>query len=354
MRTKLYARVPSRMDSRGFSLVELMVAVAISLMLLAGVIAIFASSRASYETTDRLSRIQENGRFALDQIVTDTRAAGFVGCARVPTYVSSALDNATDINWNFLDSPVRGYQFVSSGSYSPALPTTHVPDAADNSDVLVVRRPKRDARPLRLLTDLSGPEDDLTVANVSNSGLQADDIALLYSCEAQAYFQVRSFSGGTITHAAGGGGTRTPGNATGSVSYTFRRNAEVIPVETVTYYVRASSGGPPGSTSLWRRIGANTPEELVEGVEQMQLRFGVDTNNDSLVDEYRTADAVADWGAVYSVEIALLIRSETGYGSERDTQTYQLADVVVAAPNDTLIREVFSATVGIRNRIRVN
>src|SRR5690606_32670244 len=46
----------------GFSVVELMVAMAISLLLLAGVVAIFSSSRSSYETTTRLSRIQENGR----------------------------------------------------------------------------------------------------------------------------------------------------------------------------------------------------------------------------------------------------------------------------------------------------
>ena len=52
--------------SRGFSVIELMVAMAISLLLLGGVISIFVSSKSSYETNERLSRIQENGRFALN------------------------------------------------------------------------------------------------------------------------------------------------------------------------------------------------------------------------------------------------------------------------------------------------
>ena len=341
-------------NSRGFSLVELMVAMTLSLMLLGGIVAIFSSSRASYETTDRLSRIQENGRYALDQVVTDIRSAGFVGCARVPTYVSSSLNTATDVKWNFLDSSIRGYQFISTNSYSPTIAAADIPSAADNSDVLVVRRPKRDAQPLRLQADMGAGSANLTVPNTTSSGLNADDIALLYSCEAQAVFQVRSFSGGVITHAVGGGSATAPGNASGDVNFAFRRNAEVVPVETVIYYIRASSTGAVGATSLWRRIGANTPEELIEGVEQMQLRFGVDTTGDSRVDTYVTANSVTDWNAVYSVEVALLVRSLEEYGLDLDRETYQLLDASIPAPNDRRMREVFTATVGIRNRMRVN
>lgn len=71
--------------TRGFTLIEMMVALAISTLLLMGVVALFISSRASYETTEQLSRIQENGRFSLDQFATDIRSAGFQGCARGTT-----------------------------------------------------------------------------------------------------------------------------------------------------------------------------------------------------------------------------------------------------------------------------
>lgn len=342
--------------ARGFSVVELMVAMALSLLLLAGVIAVFASSRASYDTTDRLSRIQENGRFALDKIVRDLRAAGFMGCAREPTYMVTTLNSATELEWDFLGGGgVQGFQYTGTGpTFAPSLSSTKVPNAAEGSDVLVVRRPEWGAQPLRLQADMADGTDDISVPNTSSSGLNTGDIALIYSCEAQAYFQVTSFAGGTITHGVGGATSTSPGNASDDLQYAFRTNAEVIPVETVTYYIRASSSGPPGTTSLWRRIGANTPEELVEGVEQMQLRFGEDTNGDAVVDVYRTADDVVSWNDVYSVEVALLVRSLEEFGGDSDQETYELLDVTVAAPGDRRLREVFSATVGIRNRIRVN
>ena len=351
-----------RTRNGGFGLIELMVAMSISLLLLGGVVAIFMSSRHSYETTDRMSRVQENGRYALDQLVDDVRAAGFVGCARVPKYVSNTLRSPTDVKWNMLDSGVRGYQNVTGTTYSPTLATTDVPGVVTGSDVLLVRRPKRDSTPLRLQADQGASTNDLTVPNVTTSGLAVNDIALVYSCEAQTYFQVTGFAGGVISHAAGSTTltpeTNTtsagPNNVTNDLSYSYRRNAEVIPMETVFYYIRASTSGPTGSTSLYRKIGANTQEELVEGVERMQLRFGVDTTGDGVVDNYVTADLVTDWTAVLSVEIGLLVRSIDGYGTDRDTVSRPLLDTTVAAANDNRLRQVFTTTTGVRNRIRVN
>jgi Type IV Pilus-assembly protein W len=57
---------------------------------------------------------------------------------------------------------------------------------------------------------------------------------------------------------------------------------------------------------------------------------------------------------VYSVSVALLVRSLEQYGTDRDQRTYQLLNVSVAAPADRRLREVFSATASIRNRTRVN
>jgi type IV pilus assembly protein PilW len=335
----------------GFSLVELMVAVALSLLLLGGVVAMFQSSRTSYEATDHLSRIQESGRFALDQLTRHMRSAGYVGCARQPTYISTSLNNSNLLQWNFLDGAVRGYQATGTDTWSPTIDAS-VTSPASGSDVLVLRVPARDAEPLRLTADMANGTNTLTIPNVT-TGVRTGDIVLAYSCEAQSYFQATSVAGGVITHAAGAG---SPGNALDTINYAFRMNAEVIPVETVVYYVRASSAAtlPAGTTSLWRRTALGNPEELIEGVERMELEFGVDTNGDTIVDAYQTANNVANWGDVYSVSVALLVRSLEQYGTDRDQRTYQLLNVSVAAPADRRLREVFSATASIRNRLRVN
>jgi type IV pilus assembly protein PilW len=341
--------------SSGFSIVEIMVAMALSLLLLVGVIAIFSSAKASYETTNHLSRIQENGRFALDTITRDIRATGYVGCARAPTYLSTSLQSSALLPWDFLSGPVRGFQSTGEETWEPEL-DEHVSSAADGSDVLVLRIPEPGAEPLRVITSMTTAADPLTVPNVTNSQLNVGDIALAYSCEAQAYFQVTSFAAGEIGHVTDVG---TPGNAVDDLSYVFRENAEVIPVQTVIYYIRRSTAAiagtaPDDTLSLWRRVGDNDAQELVEGVQQMELRFGRDTNGDAVVDEYVTANSVTNWGSVYSVSVALLVRSPNEYGNDTDQRTYQLLDVPVEAPADRHLREVFATTASIRNRVPVN
>ncbi|MCP4429371.1 MAG: pilus assembly protein PilW, partial [Gammaproteobacteria bacterium] len=65
----------------GISLVEVMVAMVISLFLLGGIIQVYLGNKTSYKFTSSISRIQENGRFALDTLAVDLRMAGFFGCA---------------------------------------------------------------------------------------------------------------------------------------------------------------------------------------------------------------------------------------------------------------------------------
>jgi type IV pilus assembly protein PilW len=354
---RVFVPVAARSHARGFSLVELMVAMALSLLLLSGVVAVFMSSRASYEATDKLSRIQENGRFALDEIARDVRSAGYVGCARAPTDLSTSLNSNTNLLYNFLDGAVRGFQFTSATTWTPAVDTAVVTSPADGSDVLALRIPKRDATPLRLQADMSSGTDTISVPNTTTAGLAAGDIALAYSCEAQSFFYVTGFAGGVISHATTSG--VTPGNANDNVNYAFRRNAEVLPVQTVVYYVRQSSAaaagtGPADANSLWRKVGDAAPQELVEGVQQMQLQFGVDTTGDAVVDSYADANAVTNWANVYSVSIAMLVRSLEQYDTDRDRRAYTLLNVTVPAANDRYMREVFTTTANIRNRVPVN
>lgn len=61
----------------GFSLVELMVAMALSIFLIGGVTLTYLSGRATSVETEELSRMQENLRFAADFLVRDIRNAGF-------------------------------------------------------------------------------------------------------------------------------------------------------------------------------------------------------------------------------------------------------------------------------------
>lgn len=351
---------PNRNPHRtgGFSLVELMVAMALSLTLLAGVLAIFASSKKTYETTDRLSRIQESGRFALDTIVRDLRGAGYLSCRQGAPFFS-ALRTPNSLLWNFA-IPVQGFDGQGS-TWLPALDTGVAIGAVATSDALVVRVPRTDFPPLRLIEDMTSVEDPVLIEDVSPALIQENDIVQVADCGARSVFQVTQNAGGVLAHvdAAATKDAKevvlAPGNATQEIDFAFTGgvlgSGELVPLRSVVYFLREGSTEGAG-TSLWRRVGGSgVAEELVEGVESMQVEFGVDTDGNDVVgiSEYQTADAVTNWNQVISVRIALLVRSLSAYGTDRDSGTYQVLGEEIADPGDRHLRQVFSTTVTIRN-----
>jgi type IV pilus assembly protein PilW len=345
-----------------------MVAMAVSLLLLAGIITLFANSRNTYETNDRLARIQENGRFALELLARDIRSAGYVGCAkRTPTKpLQNLLNSNTSLLWNFA-VPVQGFQ-ANSSSWNPSLVTpltaTDIPDRdgagpdtdgiAAGSDVLVVRGPIPDRTAQRLQVDLVTGSDNISARRAVGTPMATGDLAMIASCDQASVFQVTGYTTGSgaapdvIVHANSG----SPGNSTASFGPDFFNNtAEVYPIRTAIYFLDTGSLG--NGTSLYRLVantGATQLEELVEGIDSMQLTYGVDTNGDWLVDSYVAANSVTNWDQVKSVRIALLVRSLEEYGNSVDNDSRTLLGDTVAAFGDRRQRLVFTITATIRNR----
>jgi type IV pilus assembly protein PilW len=335
---------------RGFSLVELMVAMALSLILLAGVLAIFASSRTTYETTDRLSRIQESGRFALDSIVRDLRSAGYLGCSRRADFVSTLADldgvpPQDTLLWDF-ETPVEGFD-AQGGTWLPALDEDVAVGAVAAGDALVVRGPRGEFEPVRVISPMNDTMDSVTVAAAPEL-LDDGDVVLISDCEARSIFQITSIVAGVITHTDDAPPPGTPGNDSEDLEAQFTEAAELIPLRSVVYYLADNELTPGAGTSLWRRISdGGAPEELVEGVESFQVQFGEEVGADL---EYRRADEVVEWGNVATVRIAVLVRSMSEYGTDTGLASYDVLDEVVPNPGDRHMRQVFTTTVNLRNR----
>ncbi|MET0756352.1 MAG: prepilin-type N-terminal cleavage/methylation domain-containing protein, partial [Pseudoxanthomonas sp.] len=161
----------ARKQVQGLSLIELMIAILIGLILLVGVIQVFAAARTAYQLSTGLARAQENGRFAIDYLQRDIRMAGHFGCvndqARLQT--AGSLNShfaATDNPANFAVS-IRGYEANSTSpadtitltapvaGWSPALPTylsTLSPAPRAGSDIIVLRFFGRDGVPVTNIT----------------------------------------------------------------------------------------------------------------------------------------------------------------------------------------------------------
>ena len=121
-------------------------------------------------------------------------------------------------------------------------------------------------------------------------------------------------------------------------------------LQTRSYFVANGFGGGP---ALFRRVNQGAIEELVEGVARMVVTYGVDTNANREVDVYQTGAQVQagnNWGSVVSVRISLLLQSDDNVTEAAQFVNFNGA-AVPAAPGDRRMRQVFTTTVALRNRL---
>lgn len=357
---------------RGLTIVEILVAVTLSLILLAGVSQLFISSKRTYEVQDGLSRLQENGRFAVDYLARHVRMAGYMGCLSNASLITihNNLNNAATFANNFSVGiegfeangtapgdayPITAENPAPSGNaagWSSALDADLVGRVLPGTDVIVIRN----AAPSSVA--LVAPYNDSGQVFVSNpNDLQTGDILMVTDCQKASVFQATNVQPtGFGTNAVHSQASMVPGNNTSvwGPDQSYTEGGEIMKSEMRVFYVgRGGSGGPALFQRSLRNAGggvALVSDELVEGVENMQVLYGEDTNGDRTADIYRTAAAVADWGQVVSTRISLLVRSPENSLPEPETNTFDVGGVDVDPVDDRRLRQVFTTTITLRNR----
>ncbi len=91
---------------------------------------------------------------------------------------------------------------------------------------------------------------------------------------------------------------------------------------------------------------------IAEGIENMQILYGVDVDGDASSDVERYVDANdvgTLWNNVVSVQVAILVRSLREVKDTAESETFTLLDTAVTSPNDRFQRAVFSTTISLRN-----
>jgi len=355
---------------RGFTIIELMVAITISALILGVLTQVYAGAKRSYRVSEALSRMQENGRYAMDYLARDIRLAGYTGCVSGGTTVNNMANPIT--GWSPLNtatSPItlqgiQGYE-ASTVTYSGISASAGV---------------KTDAVLIQYLSPSSaklinpGPQNANMQINGNPLNFQQYEILVVTDCAFADIFKATSVSNslGTVTLAHSN--SNNTGNTT---SHSYDANAEVMRMQSNVYYIFTNAGVP---SLMRRRLGfyassdaaqyctnatSSTThgfcvEEIAEGVEDLQLLYGVDTNADLSADKFVAASSVlaADWPKVVSVRVNLLVRSvETNVSPEANTNypTSQITLFNGTAPTITAttsraFRRVYTDTIVLRNR----
>jgi type IV pilus assembly protein PilW len=314
------------------TLVEIMIALLIGAFLVGGIIQLFLNSKQSYRMTEGQSRLQENARFAIDLISQDIRMAGFRGC-NSQSNLTSQLNTPTSFLYNF-NIPLQGFESTSSTAWTPAIDASiTTPDGG--SDVITIRKAEGDGS---IITAHANGAANLTLASTTN--LSTDMTVIASDCTATDAFQITSISGNVVSHNTTA--SPAPGNATQPLSKSYI-GGQVYPINTISYYVRANS--------LYRRIGSSASQELIEGVEQMQILYGEDTDAtpDGTPNYYVSANSVVSMAKVVSIRISLLLRTiDVNLASTFQKYKYNGADITAG---DRRIRQVFNTTIAVRNRL---
>ena len=351
------------LKQKGLSLVELLISITLGLILLTGVMKVFLSSKTVFSTQQALSRIQETGRLAVDFMSRDIRMAGFMGCDSNPIKGSSRgrkniskLNTPNDFRFNF-EEYVHGYTAEN-------VPAGLAPTPKALTDILVIRsaigngaRTTINSSATTINIAVDSVEAGACGATARISGFCVNDIAVVTDCMNSAVFQITEITAaGAVSHQAVAATDKTPGNSTTNWSTqagdVFKLGAELLLASNTIYFIADGTSQRP---SLWQKINKADAVELLEGVEDMSIKYGVDTDISSLLipDIFKKASdmTAADWGKVVAVRIELLVASnEDNVTSEVQKYTFNVdKNPEPINPNDRRLRQVFTSTVGIRS-----
>ena len=383
---------------RGLTLIELLVGIALGILLVGIMGTMYLTSKLSFNTNTQVARVQENIRFAAQFLQRDIRTSSFSECGAT-TELRNRLDQASDFYAEATTRGVFGWEFSNSASDdSISLDYTQLNPDASRNEVISARNANagsandwQDANgnslpdliagfnPLQgsdILMLASEYKTDIVLDNVLNTAdpvLQIDSgganigrghIVKVGGCLTQEKFQNSSAANGqTLERSNAGLGGFQPANNGAMLAtpwrYPFTEQDPVFAEVLKIYYVGTGTAGLP---SLFRytsecglspiNSGCSEIEnaELIEGIENLQVAYGEDVDNDGTPDVYRTAAGVADFAAVVAVRIGILARSIQAT-EDLDAETYTLLDEITVDPPDLrLIRYANNMTLFLRNR----
>jgi len=327
-------------SENGVTLVELMISLVIGLLILAGVTSVFFASRTTYTYNETLSRIQENGRLALESLSFDIRMAGFFGCGKADLIPINVIANDPPIDKIDGGVAVRGHTYGDAGA---AFVDSGLLKGIADSDVIVIRRAS--PNPLNLVGNLSTANANIQVAS-NPDGFVAGDALLVTDCTVGDLFRATNVSSGegkvTLAHASAS-------NTTNFLSKTYGPDAQVMRFEEIAFFVRQTdrktkSGKP--INGLFRRVNGQV-QEVVDGVEDMRAFYALDTD----VTGFKAKEEVAAtaWARVVAIRVHLLLSTQEPTLTE--AQEYQFADDAKKDGADKVMRHEFTQVIALRNRL---
>lgn len=337
----------------GFSIVEMLVGLAIGLVIMGALTVAFVSSSQARRETDKASRQIENGRYAMQLLADDLALAGYFSefnpnylkgiyaPVAVPdpcTTASSAANLATLRLAMAL--PVQGYD---QGGGVSALCTTLLTDLRSGTDIIVVRRV---STCIRGATDCDAAVAGTPYFQAALCSTGVTGATELNSAATSDFFALDTADANLTKH-----------NSDCTTAASIRR------YRTHVYFIANNDKAGDGIPTLKRaELGAAgfTIVPLVQGIENLQVEYGLDTSapTDGAPDVFTPAPVtVGDWRNVVVARLYVLARNTEKSIGYSDPKTYYLGLNAAGTPNTFTVpaadvaykRHIYQAEVRLNN-----
>ncbi|GHU43624.1 hypothetical protein AGMMS50289_10360 [Betaproteobacteria bacterium] len=314
--------------SQGFSIVELLIASALGLIILAGVFSVFLSNSQSFRFNSQMSRVQENGRFVMNMIEDDVRQAAYGGFFR------TGLDGEERVDTMF-DEAVLAMKCIDTADYSP-VSTKSSQQTAEN----VVK----------------GVTWDKTTRQLSVYGIG-------YVHNAGGMFFMKLHESGCDFM-----GTKT----TAAQSDLWSKDKAIVPMPAISYYtfdedthnlLRFGYAGGAGDDSFVLTETIINNQTIVDNVDKFLVCAGVaNVDAEGRMQEGITWDTTAGglsasddkWKRVTAIQVDLILASaeRNAVTTENTVQSYKLCDGTTwTSPSDKRLHKLFHSTITLRNKV---
>jgi type IV pilus assembly protein PilW len=338
-----------RNGQRGLSLVELMISLTIGLLLLAGVTSLIVWQSGTRNELEKSSRQIENGRYAIQLLSDDISHAGYYGTYWPPasSTVFTTLNATTDATPDPCSTTDNTANLGTTGNLgwinnSTTAPTLPVP---------IFGYAGAATAPVGCLSNYKPNTPVLVVRRAATSAVLATA-----AVAGTTYLQVSSCTTDTLPFVLGTSG------------FTLKQKdcataAPLQPYVVRVYYISSCNACGTDTNPTLKVVefmnGAQNVLPLVEGIENIQFDYGVDTANDGSPHAYTTDPTAvvytpvpptsSKWADVMAVRVSVLARNTDVTQSYTDTRSYTLGSVNIAADNAHYKRHVYSELVRVIN-----
>ncbi|HEX7325122.1 MAG TPA: PilW family protein [Rhodanobacteraceae bacterium] len=352
--------------ARGFTLIEMMIAMLLGLIVIAGVISVFLASQQSYRSNNALADVEDGSRVAFELMARDIRQAGLTGCnsvnGRVVNVLNTAPGNAKAPStptaqtwWTDWGNAVHGYGPNSSDGPDPALVGLSAAQVAGTDSLQLIGAGDSD---VTIQSSVPGVNFKL---NTPTTQLQTGDVIMVCSPDHAAILQISSYNSSNETVVYNTGAKVSPGNCSSNLAYPNTAcsgnstdscmtpsdcfpppNSIVAQLTASDWYIGTN---PDGGRSLYRVSLQNaggtmkaTSQEMVRNVTDMHITY-LDPSDGAIGNQFVPAATITTdngWAGVTAVHVALTLQS-----------TFQRASV---NGNKPIVR-TYAFTTTLRNRV---